>query len=166
VLTVVADPDRVRVLDGLAVIASHPRSYDRGAQIEDPAHLEALVAEKREARQHRHTDRLVRAVPASRQLLAEAAERGYRLGTIIRELLELLERYGADAVQAAVQVALARGVPHPNAVRLALEQRREARQLPPPVAVSLSPTAQQRDVPVRPHALDGYDQLTEAGHDR
>jgi len=165
-LTVVADPDRVRVLDGLSVLASHPRSYDRGAQIENPAHLEGLVAHKREARQHRDTDRLAQAVPASRALLAEAAERGYRLGAITRELLDLLERYGADEVQAAIELALERGVPHPNAVRLALEQRREARQLPPPVAVSLSPTAQQRDVTVRPHDLDGYDQLMEDSHDR
>lgn len=160
----VADPERVRVLDGVAVIASHLRSYDRGAQIENPAHLEDLVTEKREARQHRDTDRLAQAVPASSQLLAEAAERGHRLGAITRELLDLLERYGADELQAAIEVALERGVPHPNAVRLALEQRREARQLPPPVAVSLSPTAQQRDVTVRPHELDGYDQLM-AGRD-
>jgi hypothetical protein len=163
-LTVVADPDRVRVLDGLKVLASHPRSYDRGAQIEEPAHLEDLVTEKREARQHRDTDRLTKAAPASRQLLAEAAERGQRLGAITRELLDLLERYGADELQAAIEVALERGVPHPHAVRLALEQRRETRQLPPPVVVPLSPTAQQRDVTVRPHDLDGYDQLVEGHH--
>jgi transposase len=165
-LTVVADPDRVRVLDGLEVIASHVRSYDRGAQIEAPAHIERLVAEKHEARQHRDTDRLAQTVPASRLLLAEAAERGSRLGAITRALLDLLERYGSDELQAAVELALERGVPHPNAVRLALEQRREARQLPPPVAVSLSPTAQQRDVTVRPHDLDGYDRLTEDEDER
>jgi transposase len=164
-LTVVADPDQVRVLDGLEVIARHARSYDRGAQIEDGAHLEQLVAEKRDARQHRDTDRLAQAVPASRLLLAEAAERGHRLGTLTRELLDLLERYGADELQTAIEVALERGVPHPNAVRLALEQRREARQLPPPLAVPLSPAAQQRDITVRPHALDGYDRLMMEGRD-
>jgi hypothetical protein len=166
-LTVVADPDRVRGLDGLAVIARHARSYDRSAQIEDPAPIEGLVIHQREARQQRDTDRLAQAVPASRRLLAEAAERGQRRGAINRELLDLLERSGADALQAAVAVALERGVPHPNAVRLALEQRREARQLPPPLAVSRSPTAPQRDVTIRPHDRDGYDRLTEEdGHDR
>ncbi|QXP84907.1 hypothetical protein [Methylococcus sp. Mc7] len=165
------------LLDGVAVIASHPRSYDRGAQIEEPAHLERLVTEKREARQHRDTDRLTKTVPASPLLLTQAAERGGRLGALTRELLALWERYGADELQAAIEIALERGVPHPNAVRLALEQRREARQLPPPLAVPLSPAAQQRDVPVRPHGLDGYDQLVdgrdssdvlqgEGGHDR
>lgn len=163
-LTVVAEPNRVRILDGLTVLASHPRSYDRGAQIEDPAHLDALVAAKRQARPHRDTDRLAQAVPASATLLAQAAERGQPLGAITRELLSLLDRYGAEEVQAAIETALDRGVPHPNAVRLALELRREARQLPPPLAVPLSPAARQRDVHVRPHALDGYDRLREDGH--
>jgi transposase len=164
-LTVVADPHRVRILDGGQVLAEHPRSYDKGEQVEIPAHIDLLVEHKHQARQHRDTDRLAQAAPASQALLAQAAERGQRLGAITRELVRLLDRYGAEELQAAIEEALSRGVPHPNAVRLALEQRREARQLPPPVAITLSPQAQQRDVPVKPHRLDTYDQLTESGHD-
>jgi hypothetical protein len=50
-------------------------------------------------------------------------------------------------------------VPHPNAVRLALERRREQSGALPPVAVELPATVQARDAPVRPHALDTYDRL-------
>jgi hypothetical protein len=50
-------------------------------------------------------------------------------------------------------------VPHPNAVRLALERRREARGEAPPVAVELPANLQARDAPVRPHALATYDRL-------
>jgi len=164
-LTMLADPDRVRVLEGLQVLACHVRSYDRGAQIEDPAHIQRLLEQKHQARQHRGTDRLAQVAPASRLLLTQAAERGDRLGAITRELVRLLERYGAEELQAAIEEALRRGVPHPNAVRLALEQRRETRQLPPPIAVPLSPAALQRDVIVQPHRLDGYDQLTGGSHD-
>jgi len=163
-LTVVADPERVRVLDGQQVLACHVRSYERGAQLEDPAHIQRLIDQKHQASQHRGTDRLAQAAPASRLLLTQAAERGYRLGTISRQLLELLDRYGALALNAAIEEALGRGVPHPNAVRLALERRREAQQLPPPVAVPLPPAAQQQDVHIQPHPLDGYDQLTGGGH--
>src|SRR5262249_45301567 len=46
----VADPDRVRILDGQYVIACPPRSFDRGAQVGDPAHFGVLVAEKHAAR--------------------------------------------------------------------------------------------------------------------
>ena len=164
-LTVVADSDRVRVLDGQQVLACHPRCYDRDAQIEEPDHIQRLIEHKHQARQHRGTDRLAQVAPASRSLLTQAAERGHRLGPIIRELQELLERYGAEPLQAAIEEALRRGVPHPNAVRLALERAREARQLPPPLAVPLSPAAQQRDVIVQPHRLDGYDQLVGDDHD-
>ena len=81
VLTVLADPHQVRVVDGAAVLACHPRSYDRGAQIEQAGHVKALVEQKRAARQHRATDRLVHAAPASQTLLIRAAERGANLGT-------------------------------------------------------------------------------------
>ena len=160
-LTVLADPHEVRVTDGQQVLARHQRSYDKGAQIEDPAHIEDLVREKRAARQHRATDRLAQAAPASQTLLVRAAERGSNLGAVIAALLRLLERYGAAELQAAIGEALARDVPHPNAVRLALERRRERRGLAPPVAVVLPAHVRTRDVPVQPHRLDSYDRLKE-----
>jgi len=54
-------------------------------------------------------------------------------------LLRLLDRYGAAELQAAIAEVLTTGAPHPNAVRLALERRREARRAPPPVAIFLPP---------------------------
>jgi hypothetical protein len=50
-------------------------------------------------------------------------------------------------------------VPHPNAVRLALERRRERRNEPPPVAVDLPNHVKTRDAAVKPHRLETYDQL-------
>jgi transposase len=158
-LTVLADPDTVRIVDGTEVLACHPRSYDKGAQIEDPAHLQALVDEKRAARRHRAIDRLAAAVPAAHELLQRAAARGDNLGATTAELLRLLDRYGAAELDAAIREALERGVPHPNAVRLALERRRERRNEPPPVAVDLPNHVKTRDAAVKPHRLETYDQL-------
>jgi hypothetical protein len=39
------------------VIAEHRRIYGKGEQIENPAHIEALVSTKRAARHHRGQDR-------------------------------------------------------------------------------------------------------------
>jgi hypothetical protein len=158
-LTVFADTHEVRITDGTHEVACHPRSYDNGAQIELPSHVQALVERKRAARRHRATDRLAQAVPASKTLLNRAAERGSNLGAITVGLQRLLDRYGAAELQAAILEALARDVPHPNAVRLALEKRRERRGEAPPVAVDLPAHVQARDVPVRPHDLQTYDQL-------
>jgi len=164
-LTVLASPNEVRVLDGIDVIASHERSYDKGEQIEEPTHIEALTRAKQKARQHRGTDRLAQAAPASRDLLTQAAERGDNLGSITATLLRLLDQYGAMELQAAIQEALQRGVPHPNAVRLSLEHRREQRELPPALTTPLSENARSRERPVRPHDLEDYDQLKEASED-
>ena len=164
-LTVLADPDRVRIVDGQQVLASHRRSYDKGEQIEDPAHVQALVAQKRQARHHHATDQLTQAAPASQVLLVRAAERDGNLGTITAALMRLLRRYGAAELQAAIITALERDVPHPNAVRLALERRREERGQVPPVAMTLPAHVQARDAAVRPHALETYDELKVHSHD-
>ena len=158
-LTVLASPVQVRVLDGQTVVATHPRCYDRGAQIEDPSHIAKLIERKAQAREQRGMSGLAQAVPASRDLLTQAGERGENLGSITTSLLLMVDRFGAAEVQAAILTALARGVPHPNAVALALETQREARQQPPPVATCLPAHVAARDTAIRPHRLDSYDGL-------
>jgi len=156
-LSVLADETRVRIFDGMQELAAHARSWDRGAQIEDALHVQALVDHKRAARAHRACDRLAQAVPASIELLKRAGERGHNLGAITAALMRLLDRYGAKALQPAIAEALQRGVPHPNAVRLALERAREAAGAPPPVALVLPEHVARRDAPVRAHDLASYD---------
>jgi len=158
-LTVSASPGEVRILDGAELLARHPRCYDKGRQIEDPAHLEALAQVKRQARRHRGQDRLIQATPNARELLTQAAARGDNLGSITATLLRLLDDYGSQELAAAIAETLQRGVPHPNGVRLALERRREERDRPPPLAVPIA-DPQARALVVRPHDLDDYDQLT------
>lgn len=158
-LTVLATPQRVRVLDGIQEVASHERSYDKGQQIEDPAHIEALTEYKRKARHHRSQDRLAQSAPASRALLVQAAERGDNLGSITASLLRLLDRYGASALENAIKDALRQQVPHPNAVRIALEKQRHERDQPPPLAITLPDKPQVRDLAVRPHDLKTYDPI-------
>lgn len=157
-LTVSATPGEVRILDGAEVIATHVRCYDQGQQIEDPRHIEALTALKRRSRHHRGQDRLIRAVPNSRELLERAAERGDNLGSITAALLCLLDDYGSRALEEAIAESLAQGVPHPNGVRLALQRRREERDRPPPVGLPIG-DERARKLVVRPHDLETYDRL-------
>ena len=156
-LAVLADEHTVRILDGSAELARHPRCWDRGQQIEMAQHLQQLAEHKRAARTHRGCDRLAQAAPAAPTLLERAAARGHNLGSITAALLRLLDRWGAAALQVALLDALERDVPHPNAVRLALERQREASGQPPPVALVLPEHVARRDAPVRPHALGSYD---------
>jgi transposase len=158
-VTVLASADRVRVLDGAAILADHARSYDKGMQIESDSHVEDLVQQKRGARQHRGMSRLTQSVPAMADLLTSAAAKGHHLASMTRVLGQMLDHYGAPAMQEAVLEALRRDVPHYNAVRLALERARQDRQDAPLIVPQLSERARRMDVTVQPHRLDAYDDL-------
>ena len=156
-LSILADERQLRIFDGASELARHPRCFDRHQVIEDPQHLQALVEHKRKARAHRGCDALAQVAPASTALLQLAATRGYSLGSITAELLRLLDQYGAPALQTAMLEAVRRDVPHPNAVRLALERAREHAARPPALALALPEHVRRRDAPMRMQSLASYD---------
>ena len=156
-LEIRATSERVRVLDGAEVVADHPRSFDKGAQIEEPAHLEALRAQKQAAHQASRMTRLQHAAPSSPTLLEGAARRGHNLGSAVAALLRLLDSWGAEAVESAIIAAIEADTLHVAAVRQILDQRAQDAEQAPPIAVRLPDDARVRDLHVTPHALDGYD---------
>lgn len=164
-LTVLATVDTVRILAGAEVIATHPRSFDRGAPIEEPAHIEALVAHKRAARAHRAQDRLHHAAPSATTLFLRAAERGAHLGVLTRGLLQLLDTHGAQALQAAIAAALAEDTAHLGAVRHFIDAHAHAAGLRPPIAVPLPRDSRLQHLTVRAHPLTDYEQLTQDSTD-
>jgi transposase len=161
-LVVVADQESVRVLDGPEVVATHARSWDRGQQIEEPAHLERLAAEKARARQHRGLDRLAKAARSSTAFLRLVADKGGNLGSTTARLLELLDRAGAAELEEALVEAIEHDAIHVGAVRQVLDRRRSERGAPPPVSIAIAHHA-HRHVVVTPHALATYDALKKEG---
>lgn len=159
VLTVIATPNEIAIHDGVIVIARHHRCYDKGQQIEDESHIKGLAETKKQSRQHRGQDRLAASVPSSLILLSQAAEQGYPLRTITHALLQLLENYGAAELEIAIIEALSKNIPHPNAVQITLEKRREEREQPPPISLSLHNDKRIRELIIRPHDIKNYDQL-------
>jgi len=166
-LSVTATATEVRILDGAQIVARHARSYDKGAQVEDEAHIRALVKEKRAARRHSATDRLAMAAPASTALLERAVTNGHSLHSAVVGLSRLLEQYGASELQAAILelLKLEGPAPHPNAVQLILDRRRERRRQPPQIQIVLPRHIQDKDLPVRPARLDLYDRLKDTSDD-
>lgn len=157
VLTVLATQHTVSVLDGGEIIAKHPRSYDKGEQIEDELHIKTLAARKKEARQHRGQNRLTQAIPASEEFLQKAAERGYNLKMLTRHLLEFLDDYGVTELSQAIDESLSAGTYHENNIRLHLEHLREKKQ--PCIPLSLPHDERVREMTIKPHNLHAYDEL-------
>lgn len=160
-LTVMASQETVRILDGTDEVARHARSWDKAQQIEDQAHLAALADAKRAAGKERGQNRLSVAAPSSALLLKEAADRGHSLRSLVSALQRLLDEYGASELELACLEALERGVPHDNAVRQSLERRREARELPPALALALPDNERVRNLTVRQSNLAAYDRINQ-----
>ncbi|MFM2416220.1 MAG: hypothetical protein RL385_943 [Pseudomonadota bacterium] len=157
-LVVHASLDTVRIRDGMEVIATHARSWDRGAQVEERYHIDALAREKRNARRHHGMRRLYAAVPSAEALLKHAAERGMNLGSITSRLLTMFDAAAADELESAVSAALAAGHPTLGAVRQLLDKQRADAGKPPAVVPRFA-TPKASQVVVKPHALDSYDRF-------
>jgi len=154
-LTLAASDTAVRILDGAAEIARHPRTYDRHQLVLDPVHQDAVLKAKRKAFHATPGGRLAQAAPESETLLDLAFQQGESAGYQTAQLLKLLEEYGPTALRRAVVEALARGTPRASSVAFLLRRLPHSRK--PAVDLSRHPQAQTLDV--RPHDLETYDEL-------
>lgn len=163
-LTLQISPISVRILCGAVTIAEHRRCWDRHQVIEDPAHRQALLEEKRRTMKSSPSSRLRLAVPESEALLDEAFRRGESIGRSTTHLIELLDDYGVEALRSAIRLALERETPRVSSVAWLLEQRRRSERLHSrPVDLTRRPDL--ADLHVQPHPSDIYDDLSEPNED-
>ena len=156
-LTIAASDTLVRILEGTAEIARHPRTYDRHQLVLDSAHQQALLKTKRKAFEATPGGRLALAAPESKALIDLAFAQGESAGSQTAQLLKLLEVYGAAALRRAINEALERNTPRASSVAFLL--RKQQRSAPSPMAVDLSRHPEAQAIEVRPHDLETYDEL-------
>jgi len=154
VVTLVSNDRLVRVLDGAALVAEHPRSWGRRQVIEDPAHRVELVAQRRAARDLKGRDRLHAVAPAFGQLLARWTATGPSLGLRVTRAIKLLDLYGDEVFAAAVADLAQRGLADLGTLAVACETHRTRRDRPIPVLPELHV---DDDHVVIPHDLERYD---------
>lgn len=159
-LTVIASTTTVRILDGTTEVARHARSWDRHAQLEQKEHIEALVQEKRSAREGRARTQITRAVPGAMAFLEEVVRREGNLGSATAQLRRLLEDYGPLELGAAIEEAMKRGTPTPASVAHLLDQARRRSRIPPKIRLELPDNPRIREIRVTQHKLETYDDLT------
>jgi len=162
-LILLASPSSIRILRDGIEIARHRRSWDRHQIIEEPAHRQALLEEKRRALGASPSVRLRQAVPESEALLEEAFRRGESLGPASQQLLQLLDDYGAEELRQAIRSALDRATPRLSSVAYILQQRRRRQQLRVLRPVHLEHRPDLADLHVQPHDSDVYDELSHKG---
>ena len=118
-----------------------------------------MSAHKQKARHHRGQHRLTHAIDCAHDFLNAAAERGYPLSSTTSQLIGLLNDYGAALLNDAMQDALTREVPHPNAVRQSIQRLLDERSQRPTANHVLSFDKRVNDLVVKPHDLSNYDAL-------
>jgi len=160
-LTIHATLETVTILDGTNIKACHKRSYDKGAQVECEDHIATLMLRKKQARHHRGQDRLTHSIDCASAFLTAAAARGYSLRSTNKQLMDLLDDYGAQLLGIAMADALAKEVPHPNSVRQSLQRLLDEKQQAPTVTQSLSRESRANSVVIKPHSLNIYESLTQ-----
>lgn len=158
-LSVWASLNEITITHEAKIVAKHPRSYDKARQIEEPKHIEDLSAQKKKARCHRGQHRLTQALSQGHVFLEQAAQKGYVLRGIVKDLIQLLEDYGAADLDEAMKEALMKDVAHPNAVRINLQRLLDERNQAPPISLDCSKDKRVRDLVIKPHALTDYDSL-------
>ncbi len=162
-LTLVASDTVVRILDGAQLVARHRRSYDRGQLVANPAHQQALLKQKRKAWAAAPSDRLTAAAPEAEAFLQAAVLKGESLSHQTRQLILLLEDYGAEALRAALGKALQRQTPRASSVAFLLQRNRRAGNSSLPVDLSRRPELAALDV--QPHSPEDYDDLSQSEPD-
>ncbi len=155
VLTLVADDRTVRIVDGTTCVATHERSWGRRQIIEDPAHRDALVAERRASRDLKGRDRLRAVAPSFDRLLERWAVTGPSLGLRVTRAIKLLDLYGDHVFAAAITDLVERGLSDLGALGMACEKHRKDLRRPVPVELSLPEHLDDADVV--PHDLETYD---------
>lgn len=158
-LTLRASETSVRVFKADQLVVEHARSYGKRQTVELVAHLDALAKQKRRATEARGRDRLRALCAHANELLDDLARRGEPLRQRTATLNRLLDRYGAEALDAAIADVLKRGCPSVGSIAYLLDQSSRRQGRPVPLDSAMPPHIRDKDVVVVPHDLGEYDQL-------
>lgn len=125
-LVLKAYPFRVDILDQEAVIASHPRCYEREQDIFDPLHYLPLLDQRPGAFEHAKPLRRWReSWPPTYERLLAALQAEAPDGQGLREFIQILKLHGqypAAVIEQAVELALNYGCLHADGVELCVRQ--------------------------------------------
>jgi hypothetical protein len=101
-----AYPDRVCLYHRDALIARHPRSFDRQQDIEDPDHARQLLAQRKSAREQRLLTQFLALSPRAAAYYAGLEAKRANPRVHARKIIALAEMHGRDAVVRALDDGL------------------------------------------------------------
>ena len=148
----------VRVHYGNERITVHRRSYKKKQVIEHPEHLQEVLADKKRAKKHFSLHRLQSLVPNAEAYLKTFVREPGSIQTKLKALVVLLDDYGAEALQSAIEIALKEKRGSVSTLRYLTKQAdRKEIQSTVPTNAAITKYGEKR---VEQHDLKTYDSLS------
>ena len=146
-LTLKVYPDRLCVYHADTLIARHERCYDRHQDIEHPDHPRALLAQRRNAREHQLLARFLGLCPQAETYYHRLLERRLNASHHVHKILALSEHYGLEPVARALRDALTFDAYSSEYIANLLQSRARARPEPAPLHVPRAGDALELELP-------------------
>jgi hypothetical protein len=132
-LTLKIFPQRVCVYHHDKLIATHPRSYQRHRDIENPEHVRELLEGRRKARQGQLLRAFLGLCPCAEAFLSQLQHRRFNAQTHVAKIMALVQVHGSEVVARAIEDALAFEAFSSDCILNLLEQRQRPSVAPSPL---------------------------------
>jgi hypothetical protein len=153
-LTLKLFADRLCIYHGVNLVATHPRSYERHRDFENPDHIKELLDQRRKARDAKLLLRFYSLSPRAEEYHRQLAQRRLNPRVHINKIVALADIYGEDNLARAIEDAFDSEAFSSEYIANILEQRQ--RLAPQPGPLHLTRRADLLDVDLGPADLSPY----------
>ena len=154
-LTLKAFPDRLCLYHAHNLVASHPRSYERHRDFENPDHVRDLLDQRRRARDAKWLLTFYSLSPLAEDYHRQLTERSLNARVHINKIVALAEIHGSDSVARAIADAIECQAFSSQYIENILQQRQ--RPTPQSGPLHLTRRADLLDLELAPANLSLYD---------
>ena len=158
-LTLVSDAERVKMIDGVRVVAEHMRSYSKGERITNRAHFEGLYERRGGACTVASRQYLVKSLKEADDFFMLMTDQGEILSTAATKLTELYHQYGELVLSKALKKALELKIGRYAYVARICHQMDKSKSERPPLPIDLSSHPELQSIDVKQHDLNIYDPI-------
>jgi transposase len=157
-LILAVNHENIQVFLDEKLIAEHQRCWDCGQKIDDPAHKKEREGHEPRQRIAFHAKAFIETLPAARQLLELSISHDQsNTPILLRWLRQTHEIHGQRVTENIVEQALRDKILTLDGLRSLL--RNELNQSEPKIELQLPDKKDVRNLDIRSHGLDTYDQL-------
>ena len=154
-LTLKAFSDRLCLYHAHNLVASHPRSYERHRDFENPDHVRELLDQRRRAREAKWLQTFYSLSPQAEHYHQQLSARSLNARSHINKIVALADIYGSDKVARAIDDAIASEAFACQYIENILQQRE--RPTPQPGPLHLTRRSDLLDLELSPADLSLYD---------